>query len=106
MQHSLTAAHFDHSQEAKTVWLESSVSQIVLELGVDWNKVSYEEFTSGFHAEATHFLEHDLCEVLAHETLRSLVLLVLMRLEEVPDYYTRVAQMEAEGRAYYWGVYR
>lgn len=72
------------------------------ELGVDWSRVELEELRRGMEVE----LEHGRRDPATDVTGDDLVLtakIALAHLNEFPDYYTRLARMEAEARAYWSG---
>lgn len=69
-------------------------------LQVDWDKVDLEQFRMGLAVE----LEHGSRDVETDVTHNDPVLtgkIALAHLYEFPDYYTRLAKMEAEAEAYW-----
>ena len=63
-------------------------------LGVDWNKVDTEQFRIGLGVESEHDDGSEL-DVVGSE--KDLGKIVLAHLKEVPDYYTKLKQVEEEG---------
>jgi hypothetical protein len=69
------------------------------EIGIDWSSAPFdvEQFRMGMDVE----LEHGLHDVLTNVTDSDPVVtgkIALAHLKEFPDYYTRLAKMEAEAR--------
>jgi hypothetical protein len=70
------------------------------DLGVDWKKVDLEQFRMGLSVE----LEHGDRDPETNVTSDNLVItgkIALAHLKEFPDYYTRLAVLEAEAEAYW-----
>ena len=70
------------------------------EIGVDWSSAPFdvEQFRRGMDVE----LEHGLHDLLTNVTEDDPVVtgkIALAHLNEFPDYYTRLAKMEAEAEA-------
>ena len=57
------------------------------ELGVDWNKVNYDQFCQGMKVEQEH---KDITKGDDKMTAK----IALAHLREIPDYYTRLEKME------------
>ncbi len=69
------------------------------QLGVDWGKFDIEQFRMGLGVE----LEHGTIEAGTNVTNDDPLLtgkIALAHLNEFPDYYTRLAQMEKEAEDY------
>ncbi len=69
-------------------------------LGIDWSRVSLEEFRDGLGVE----LEHGARDPQTNVTDDDEILtgkIALAHLKEFPDYYTRLAQLETEADAYW-----
>jgi hypothetical protein len=69
-------------------------------LGIDWAKVSLEEFQAGLSVE----LEHGTRDPQTNVTNNDEILtgkIALAHLKEFPDYYTRLAQLEKEADEYW-----
>jgi hypothetical protein len=73
-------------------------------LGIDWARVDLEQFRYGLEVE----LEHGARDPETNVTNDDLALtgkIAWAHLKEFPDYYTRLAKMEAEADAY-WATRR
>jgi hypothetical protein len=69
-------------------------------LGIDWAKLSLEEFQAGLGVE----LEHGARDPQTNVTNDDEILtgkIAFAHLKEFPDYYTRLAQLESEAEAYW-----
>jgi hypothetical protein len=66
--------------------------------GIDWAKgdVDLEQFRMGLSVELEHGSRNPTTDV-THDDLVVTGKIALAHLEEIPDYYTRLAKMEAEG---------
>ena len=67
-------------------------------LGVDWAKVDLEQFRMGMEVELEHGVRNVVTNV-TNDDLRLTGKIALAHLMEFPDYYTRLARMEAEADA-------
>ena len=70
------------------------------ELGVDWTRIGLEELRRGMEVE----LEHGRRDPATDVTGDDLILtgkIALAHLNEFPDYYTRLARMEEDARAFW-----
>lgn len=73
-------------------------------LGIDWTEIELEQFRMGLEVE----LEHGARDAETNVTNNDPLLtgkIALAHLKEFPDYYTRLAAMEADADAY-WGSRR
>ena len=68
------------------------------QLGVDWSKVNVEQFRMGMEVELEHGVRNVVTNV-TNDDLRLTGKIALAHLMEFPDYYTRLARMEAEAKA-------
>ena len=71
-------------------------------LGIKWNQFNVEQFRMGMDVE----LEHGLVDSHTNVTNDDPLLtgkIALAHLNEFPDYYTRLVEMEREARAH-WGA--
>jgi len=66
-------------------------------LGVDWGKVDLEQFRMGLLVELEHGTTDPETNVTDDDQGRT-GKIALAHLKEVPDYYSRLATMEAEAR--------
>ncbi len=67
------------------------------EIGIDWESVPFdvEQFRAGMNVELEHGL-HDLITNVTDDDPLVTGKIALAHLNEFPDYYTRLARMEAE----------
>jgi hypothetical protein len=69
-------------------------------LGLDWGQVDLEQFRMGMQVELEHGTREPETNVTDDDA--SLVAkIALAHLREFPDYYTRLAEMEAEADTYW-----
>lgn len=71
-------------------------------LGVDWSRWDIEQFRMGMDVE----LEHGTVDPHTNVTNDDSLLtgkIALAHLNEIPDYYTRLAEMEKAGESYWEG---
>ena len=85
----------------KKVFTAEKAKEIGEALGVDWSKYDVEQFRMGMDVE----LEHGKVDMHTNVTNDDPYVtgkIALAHLNEFPDYYTRLAVMEAEADEY-WG---
>lgn len=68
------------------------------QLGIDWINFDVEQFRMGMDVELEHGLVDPVTNVTNSDPLTT-GKIALAHLNEFPDYYTRLAKMEAEGEA-------
>jgi len=68
------------------------------QLGIDWVNFDVEQFRMGMDVELEHGLVDPVTNVTNSDPLTT-GKIALAHLNEFPDYYTRLAKMEAEGEA-------
>lgn len=66
------------------------------QLGIDWKNFDVEQFRMGMNVELEHGLIDPITNVTNSDPLTT-GKIALAHLNEIPDYYTRLAKMEAEG---------
>ena len=68
--------------------------------GIDWGKSKFdvEQFWMGLHVELEHGRRDPATDVTGDDDIAT-GRIALAHLNEFPDYYTRLAKMEAEARA-------
>jgi hypothetical protein len=71
--------------------------EIGRQLKVDWNEVNVDQFRKGLKVELEHGLVDPLTNVTDNDPIRT-AKIALAHLNELPDYYSRLAKMEAEGK--------
>jgi len=85
----------------KKTFTADEAKKIGEQLGIDWSKFDVEQFRLGLDVE----LEHGTVDPHTNVTNDDPVItgkIALAHLNEFPDYYTRLAEMEKEGDAF-WG---
>ncbi|MDD2822689.1 MAG: hypothetical protein PHQ59_01275 [Candidatus Daviesbacteria bacterium] len=83
---------------AKTSFTTEEAKQIGEQLSVDWSRWDIEQFRMGLDVE----LEHGTVSPSTNVTNDDPILtakIALAHLNEIPDYYTRLAKMEEIGEA-------
>jgi hypothetical protein len=73
------------------------------ELAVDWNRIDLEEFRRGMEVELEHGRRDPTTDVTGDDLLLT-GKIALAHLNEFPDYYTRLAKMEDEAKAFWSGA--
>ena len=70
------------------------------DLGIDWNEIKLEEFTKGVSVELEHGTKYPETNVTNND--KNLTgKIAWAHLKEFPDYFTRLAKLETEARAYW-----
>lgn len=85
----------------KKVFTAEEAKEIGEKLAIDWSKFDVEQFRMGLDVE----LEHGTVNPNTNVTNDDPILtgkIALAHLNEFPDYYTRLYEMEKEGEKY-WG---
>jgi uncharacterized protein DUF5661 len=72
------------------------------ELGIDWTYIDLEEFRRGMEVELEHGRRDPATDVTGDDLLLT-GKISLAHLNEFPDYYTRLARMEEDARAFWHG---
>ena len=72
------------------------------QLGIDWSKFDVEQFRAGIDVELEHGLRDPHTNVTDDDPLMT-GKIALAHLNEFPDYYTRLEEMEKEAEAYWEG---
>lgn len=76
------------------------VERIGEQIGIDWNTVDVEEFRKGLAVEMEHG-SHDPETDVTHDDPLLTGKVAWAHIKEYPDYYTRLAKMEAEAERYW-----
>lgn len=84
---------------------ERKARKIGEELGVDWTRFSLDEFRRGMQVELEHGRRDPATDVTGDDLLLT-GKIALAHLNEIPDYYDRLARMEEEARAFWVGEAR
>ena len=80
---------------SKKSFSSDEAKKIGEQLGIEWDKFDLEQFRQGMDVE----LEHGVCDSATNVTNDDPLTtgkIALAHLNEFPDYYTRLAKMEAE----------
>lgn len=86
----------------KKVFTAEKAREVGEALGIDWSKWDIEQFRRGMDVE----LEHGTVDPHTNVTNDDPIItgkIALAHLNEFPDYYTRLDQMEAEADKF-WGI--
>ena len=70
------------------------------QLGITWDKFGLEQFRAGFGVELEHGTVNQTTNVTNDDPLLT-GKIALAHLTEFPDYYTRLAKMEAEAKIFW-----
>jgi len=90
--------NFVYTNFMKRSFTVEEAKKIGEQLGIDWTNFDVEQFRMGMDVE----LEHGLVDPVTNVTNSDPLItgkIALAHLNEFPDYYTRLAKMEAEGEA-------
>jgi len=88
--------------EPKKSFTTQEAKKIGKSLGIDWIKFDIEQFRSGMDVE----LEHGICDKhtnVSNDDPTITGKIALAHLNEFPDYYTRLDEMEKEAEKYWEG---
>jgi hypothetical protein len=90
----------DGTMTARKGFTTDEARQIADELGIDWDRAGYdiEQFRMGLDVELEHGLRDPVTNVTNDDPIRT-GKIALAHLNELPDYYTRLAVMEADAEA-------
>lgn len=72
------------------------------EIGIDFNKIDLEQFRKGLEVELEHGKKFPQANVTGDDPILT-GKIAYAHLLEFPDYYTRLAKLEKEAKAY-WGI--
>ena len=86
----------------KKTFTAEEAKKIGEQLGIDWSKFDVEQFRSGMDVELEHGLTDPHTNVSNDDPLTT-GKIALAHLNEFPDYYTRLDEMEHEAEAYWEG---
>ncbi|MFA5932740.1 MAG: DUF5661 family protein [Microgenomates group bacterium] len=82
----------------KATFTASEAKQIGDELKIDWSRWDVEQFRMGLDVELEHGTISPSTNVTNDDPIET-GKIALAHLNEIPDYYTRLAEMEEEGEA-------
>lgn len=86
--------------EPKKSFTAEEAKQIGEQLGIDWSKWDVEQFRMGMDVELEHGLRDPHTNVTNDNPLMT-GKIALAHLNEFPDYYTRLANLEKEAEEYW-----
>jgi hypothetical protein len=85
---------------AKREFTTEEARRIGAQIGVDWSEIPLEEFRLGLAVELEHGTHDPATNVTGDDPLLT-GKVAWAHLKEFPDYYTRLAKMEAEADSYW-----
>ena len=83
---------------AQTHFTTEQARAIGEQLGIDWRRFNVEQFRMGLEVELEHGLHDPSTDVTGNDSILT-GKIALAHLNEFPDYYTRLANMEGEAKA-------
>ena len=84
----------------KNVFTAEKAKAIGETLGIDWTKFDVEQFRVGMDIELEHGTENNVTNVTNDDPLMT-GKIALAHLNEFPDYYTRLLELEEEAEKYW-----
>ena len=84
----------------KKVFTVEKAKKIGETLGIDWSKFDVEQFRIGMDVELEHGTENQVTNVTNDDPLMT-GKIALAHLNEFPDYYTRLLELEKEAEKYW-----
>lgn len=84
----------------KKIFSRDQARTIGEQLGVRWEKFDIEQFRAGLGVELEHGSVNQTTDV-THDDPLTTGKIALAHLTEFPDYYTRLAKMEAEAKTFW-----
>lgn len=83
-----------------TTFTHDQAKTIGEQLGIQWDHFNIEQFRTGLGVELEHGTVNPLTDV-SHDDPLTTGKITLAHLTEFPDYYTRLAIMETEAKAFW-----
>jgi hypothetical protein len=87
---------------AKKHFTSEEAKEIGEKLGIDWSKFDVEQFRMGMDVELEHGMVEPSTNVSSDDPLTT-GKIALAHLNEFPDYYTRLHEMEKEAEQFWEG---
>ena len=84
----------------KKIFTTKKAKEIGEALGIDWTKFDVEQFRMGIDVELEHGTENSVTNVTNDDPLMT-GKIALAHLNEFPDYYTRLLELEEEAEKYW-----
>lgn len=88
--------------ENKKHFTSEEAEEIGLKLGIDWSKFDLEQFRMGVNVELEHGLVNEQTNVTNDDPLMT-GKIALAHLNEFPDYYTRLKELEDAAEKHWEG---
>jgi hypothetical protein len=88
------------STHSKKSFTDEEAKAIGEQLGIDWSKFDVEQYRRGMNVELEHGLRDPATNVTNDDPLTT-GKIALAHLNEFPDYYTRLDEMEEEAEEYW-----
>lgn len=85
---------------SKKTFTEDEARKIGATIGVNWEEFDIKEFAMGLSVELEHG-SHDPETDVVGDDVNKVGKIAWAHLKEIPDYYTRLEKMEAEGESYW-----
>jgi hypothetical protein len=85
---------------SRKTFTAEQAKQIGEQLGIDWTKFDVEQFRRGMDVELEHGLQDSRTNVTNDDAVTT-GKIALAHLNEFPDYYTRLDEMEEEAEAHW-----
>ncbi len=84
----------------KKVFTAKKAKEIGEALGIDWSKYDVEQFRMGMDVELEHGTENSVTNITNDDPLMT-GKIALAHLNEFPDYYSRLLELEKEAEKYW-----
>jgi hypothetical protein len=84
----------------KKIFTLNQAKAIGEQLGINWDKFDVAQFRAGLGVELEHGIVNQTTNVTGNDPLLT-GKIALAHLTEFPDYYTRLAKMEAEAKSFW-----
>jgi hypothetical protein len=85
---------------SKKYFTQEQAKKIGNELGINWDKFDVEQFRQGMDVELEHGLIDPKTNITNNDSLAT-GKIALAHLNELPDYYTRLEEVEGEAEKYW-----
>lgn len=99
----VAAYAYAHRNEPRRKVSLHKAQKIGEKLSIDWTRIDPEELRRGMEVELEHGRRDPQTDVTGDDLLLT-GKIALAHLNELPDYYERLARMEEEGKAYWSGA--
>ena len=96
----LPSINYQFNIMSKKTFTQDQAKSIGEQLGINWDKFDLEQFRAGLGVELEHGIVNPTTNVTNDDPLLT-GKIALAHLTEFPDYYTRLAKMEAEAKSFW-----